>query len=243
MRFEAIYSSSKSNLYIVTAGNGKRLLIECGCTPKQFQKAVGYKLDGIVGCLVTHCHDDHSHCIEFVLDSEIDVYASLGTFEALGVVHRKAHVIRDKERFVIDKTFEVFPFDEIHDVAEPLGFKIKEISSKEELLFATDTMLIKPRFGVEFSIICLGCNYDGEILSEMVDSGDINEFVAKRINDNHLSVYATLDYLRRCCCLDKCHEIWLLHMSGSNIDKEKTRAEVETELCVPTYVAGGKEKT
>ena len=241
MRFEAIYSSSKSNLYIVTAGNGKRLLIECGCTPKQFQKAVGYKLDGIVGCLLSHEHADHSKAVEFVLDCEIDVYASAGTFEHLGVVHRRAIAIDDRSTFIMADTFDVFSFALCHDVPI-LGFIVHDRSSKECLFFITDTLMVKQKFGIAFNIIAICCNYDNDILQKQVDAKDINETFAKRLLDNHMEKETTKRYLRDCCCLDKCHEIWLLHMSGSNIDKEKTRAEVEKEFFVKTYVAGGKGK-
>lgn len=49
-------SSSKGNLYEVTANNGERLLIDPGLQWKQIQKALDYDLSNIVGACITHEH-------------------------------------------------------------------------------------------------------------------------------------------------------------------------------------------
>lgn len=236
MRLHSFYSSSKANLYAVEAANGQRLLIECGVTPKQLLKALGYKLDNVVGCLVTHEHQDHAKSIEYLMDNGIDVYASYGTFDSLGIDPvdvRKANVITDKHGFFIDD-FHVFSFEVEHDAIEPLGFVISVDS--EHLLFVTDTFMVKQRFGLAFNIIAICCNYDKEILQARVDSGDINETYAKRLLVSHMEKQTTKKYIKNCCCLDKCVEIHLLHMSGLNADKEAIRLEFEKEFMVKTYV-------
>jgi phosphoribosyl 1,2-cyclic phosphodiesterase len=236
MIFQSFYSSSASNLYVVTAANGKRLLIECGCRWKQLLKAIAYKLDNIAGCCITHSHLDHSRAIEDVLDNGIDVFASHGTLEALGVVHRRAFRLQDKDTCIVSDDFKVFPFAVSHDAAEPLGFIVK--SDGESLLFVTDTNLVKPRFACAFNTIAICCNYDGELLKKRVENKDINETFAKRLLDSHMEWHTTKSYIRDCCNLDKCTEIHLLHMSGSNIDKEKIRAEFEKEFMIKTMIAG-----
>lgn len=238
MKFDSYYSSSSGNLYCVTAGNGKRLLIDPGVTWKKVQKALSYDLTNIAGCLISHEHKDHSKAVEDVLMSEIDVYASKGTFDALGVEHRKAHIIRDKESFNIDDTFNVFPFALQHDAAETLGFVIMDRIYKEDMLFVTDTCVIKQWFGLAFSIIAICCNYDGRLLRDRVDNGDCNEVLAKRLLDSHMEWHVTKTYIAESCCLDKCTEIHLLHMSLSNIDKEAVRAEFENEFMTKTFIAG-----
>ena len=240
MRFKAHYSSSTGNLYEVIAANNKRLLIDPGVTWKKLQKALSYDLSNIVGCLVTHEHKDHSKAVEDVLTAQIDVYSSFGTFVELFVEHRNAHVIRGKQPFTIADTFDVFPFDVFHDAVEPLGFVIKDRVSNEYMLFVTDTSVIKQRFGIAFSIIAICCSYDGAVLREREASGDCNRDLAKRLLTSHMERRVTEAYIKECCCLDKCTEIHLLHMSGNNIDKEKTRAEFEKEFMTTTYVAGGR---
>jgi len=238
MKFESFYSSSMGNLYCVTAANGKRLLIECGCTWKKLQKALNHDLSDIVGCLLTHEHKDHSKCVEDVLENGIDVYASAGTFDALGVVHRKALRIYDMERFTIDDMFMIFPFPVNHDANEPLGFIVVENGSLESLLFVTDTSHIKQKFGLAFSIIALCCNYDGDLLRKREEAGEINTEFAKRLLTSHMERGVTKKYIADSCNLSKCTEIHLLHMSGDNIAQEAVRAEFENEFIVKTHIAG-----
>jgi len=238
MQFKAHYSSSTGNLYEVVASNGKRLLIDPGVTWKKRVKALSHDLSNIAGALVTHEHKDHSKAVEDVLLAEIDVYASAGTFEALGVVHRKAHVIEDRGPFIIANTFDVFPFDVDHDAGEPLGFVVHDRSSKQCLLFVTDTRSIKPKFGLAFSIIAICCSYDGAVLRELEATGKIDPSLAKRLLTSHMEKETTKAYIRDHCCTDKLTEIYLLHMSGGNIDQETTRAEFEDEFFTKTIIAG-----
>ena len=265
MKFESIYSSSRANLYVVTASNGSRLLIECGCTWTKLRKALNNDLSNIAGCLLSHEHEDHSRAIEDVMENGIDVFASAGTFEALSIEHRRAYVVQGKERFFVGangytdikwktsifeifpfirwKTsiFEIFPFDvnhhhELSPCVEPLGFKIIDLTCGEEILFATDTRSIVPRFAAEFSIIAICCNYDGDLLREREASGDINTELAKRLPYCHMEYHETKRYLSNYCNLDKCTEIHLLHLSKDNIDAESTRAEFERELFIKTVI-------
>jgi len=238
MRLKAHYSSSASNLYEVTASNGRRILIECGCTWKQLQKALDYKLDKIDGCLVSHQHLDHSKCIEDVMLAGIPIYSSLSTFEALGVAEdRHANIVGDKDRFEVGDTFEVFSFALFHDVP-CLGFIVHDKSSDENLLFVTDTSHIKQRFGIAFDIIAICCGYDGAVLAKRQETGDINEALAIRLLTAHMERNVTKRYIAECCCLDKCTEIYLLHMSGGNISQEATRQEFEDEFLRTTHIAG-----
>lgn len=250
MKFESFYSSSSANFYVVTAANGKRLLIECGCTWKKLLKALDYKLENVVGCLLTHEHQDHAKAVEDVLEAGIDVFASAGTFKALGVEHRKATCIANLDNFYIQSEFRILPFDVHHDAAEPLGFIVHDRSSNEALLFVTDTSHIEPRFAREFNIIAICCSYDGELLAKLEAGDKINTELAKRLLESHMSKETTKHYLggyyedtetnekMKICNLGKCTEIHLLHMSGSNIDKEKIRAEIEDEFFIKTLIAG-----
>ena len=234
MKFKAYYSSSMGNLYCVTAANGRRLLVECGVTWAKLQKALNHKLGNITGCLLSHSHADHSKSVEDVMTAGIDVYSSLPTFEALGVAeNRKANIVGDKDRFAIGDTFEVFSFVLHHDVPI-LGFIVH--ADGEDLLFITDTMMVKQRFGLAFSIVVICCSYDVAVLREREATGDIDPSLAKRLLLSHMEQETTKLYLRESCCMDKCTEIFLLHMSKSNIDQERTRAEFEKLFFCKTFI-------
>lgn len=242
MRFQKYYSSSHGNLYAVAAANGKRLLIDPGVTWPRLQKALSYELANIIGCLVSHEHKDHSKAVERVIYAGIDVYASEGTLKAVEPslhLHRRAHVIRDREQFKAGEIFEIFPFAVHHDAVEPLGFIVHErcigTNGGENLLFVTDTSHITQRFGTAFNIIAICCGYDKEVLKARVDSGDINEIFAKRLLTSHMERSVTLRYITEFCCLDKCREIHLLHASRDNIPIKTVRKELEDTTFITTY--------
>lgn len=251
MKFESFYSSSKSNFYVVTATNGKKLLIECGCSWKQLIKAIKYEkgLKNVVGCLLSHEHNDHSNCIEKVMQNGIDVYSGYGTFDSLGidsVDEHRAKVVYDCDRFKIGDTFEVFSFElwadkektaYAHDV--PIfGYIIFDMPQDECMLFVTDASVIVPNFGEAFSIISICCNYDGEILHALEEAGKINTELAKRLLTSHMEKQVAMDYIDKYCNIKKCTEIHLLHMSPSNIKAERVRKEFEAEFMVKTLIAG-----
>lgn len=241
MEFRSFYSSSRSNLYCITAANGKRLLIECGVRWAKLQKALDYDLRGIEGCLVSHEHADHSRCARDVVEAGIDLYASRGTLELLGLLgHRRSHVVSDRDLYgigIVD-TFAVFPFALHHDSPEPFGFIINDLTGGEQLFFATDTSHITQRFCSPFAIICINVNYDRDVLRERVERGDINESLAKRLLTSHTEWRVALRYVKEFCNLDHCREIHLLHMSADNVDKETVRQTFERELGIKTFIAG-----
>lgn len=238
MKFRQYYSSSKANLYTVTAGNGKRLLIECGTRWRDWQKALNYDLSGIVGCLLTHEHKDHSRAVKDVMKAGFDVFASGGTFDALSIKTDARHAKRIVDRTLIRfaRDFGVLAFTTNHDAAEPMGFVVHEIANKEYLLFVTDTSHITQRFRVPLTIVAIECAYDKDVLQERVDTGDINESLAKRLLTSHLEKQVAMRYLTEFCDLSKCREIHLLHLSGGNIDKERTRKEFEDRFFIQTTV-------
>ncbi len=236
MIFTQLYSSSAGNLYIITASNGKRLMIECGVVWSKLQKALNYDLKDIVGCLVSHEHLDHSKAIREVMQAGIDVFASAGTFGTQWTSGRRAKVIKDFDVIELSDTFKVRAFATNHDAAEPLGFIIK--CDDEYLLFATDTRSITQRFPWPFSIIALGVSYDKDILQKRVDAGTINKEVAKRLLTSHMERREAMRYLDEFVNLSKCQQIHLLHMSGDNTNKERVRTEFEKRFFIETLKDG-----
>jgi len=235
MKFKQYYSSSSGNLYTVTAGNGKRLLIECGVTWPKIQAALEYNLEGIEACLLTHEHKDHSKGIEGVMKSGIDVWSSQETFEALGIAGTNRRALYTSQNHINPSLdgFNFKSFKSHHDAVAPLLFTIG-CCCPDAMLFATDTSHIKQKFNTPFSIIAIECSYDRYILQERVDTGSINESLAKRLLTSHMEKEATIRYLEDSCDLSKCREIHLLHMSTDNIEAEATRQEIEDKFMIKT---------
>lgn len=237
MIFQQYYSSSRANLYTVTATNGRRLLLECGVRWPLLQKALSYDLSNIDGCLLTHEHADHSKAVKEVMRAGIDVYSSAGTFGALGIEKNRRAKAIPAYAGITNKFFDSYAFPIIHDAAEPFGYIVREVSTNEYLLFVPDSGFIKQRFNIPFTIIALECSYDIKILEHRVDTNDINETLAKRLLNSHAEKQTTMNYLAEFCDLSKCQSIHLLHLSRGNIDAEKTRKEVEDKFFIKTVIA------
>ena len=238
MQFTPLFSSSKGNAYVVTANNGKRLLVECGVSWPLLQKALGYDLTGIEGCLLSHEHEDHSKAIHDAMKAGIDVYASKGTLEACGVsMERRAIPVYAKKRMVselLTEDFSVLCFDSYHDAMEPYLYAIN--CDHEWLLFCTDTSHIRQKFSMAFDIIAIECSYNEPYLRKREEEGTINTELAKRLLESHMSESNCLSYLQNFCNLDKCREIHLLHMSADNLNKDRIKREFEKKLFIEIKV-------
>ena len=179
---------------------------------------------------------DHAKAARDVMKAGIDVYASEGTFTAIEEslsLSRRARVVEDKAIQQIGNFF-VFPYSIIHDAAEPLGYVIHE--SDDWLLFCPDSGYIKQRFTIAFTIIAIECSYDIKILERRVDTGDINETLAKRLLTSHAEKQTTMNYISEYCDTSKLQEIHLLHTSGDNLDKKATKKEFEQRFFVETII-------
>ena len=240
MRFKQHYSGSAGNLYEVTARNGKRLLIDPGVSIKMIKKALKFDLTNIEGCLVSHEHKDHCKALRDIKYAGINCYGLRSTLlNTLGYMDRRAIEIRYFETVKLD-TFHIMPFKTNHDV-DSCGFVIR--AGGEYLLFATDTSHLEYELKVNgeripFSIICIECSYDMEILEKNVEEEKINEALASRLLLSHMEKAQTMKYIKEWCDLSKCYEINLLHLSGLNIDKSKIVAEFEREFMITTKIVG-----
>lgn len=241
MKFEQLHSSSSGNAYVVTAANGKRLLIECGVAWPLLQKALDYDLSGIEGCLLSHEHKDHSKAVKDVMKAGINVYSSRGTFEACGVLgDRRAVMVSEKMNYYIGTSraggFYVAPYNINHDALEPFMYIVG--GDGEHLLFATDTPFIKQKFKVPFDIIAIECSYNEPYLRKRVDEGTIDKELAKRLLKSHMEESTCLSYLQNCCDLSKCHSIHLLHMSHDNINLDRIKKEFKAKLFIEVITVG-----
>lgn len=229
-----IASSSKGNAYRISDGQTS-LLLECGVPVREIQKAIGFKLSQIDGCLVSHEHMDHAKAAKELMKKGIEVYSSAGTFEALGLIDQhRANSIKALQQFSI-KTFKILAFDVQHDAKEPLGFLIESMITEERLLFFTDTYYLKYTFE-RLSIIMAECNYSTEIINRNVSEGSISDVHKKRVIRSHMSIETLLEFIKA-SDTSQLKKIYLLHMSdgNSNADEFKRKVQeitgVEVEVC------------
>lgn len=247
MRFIQHYSSSKGNLYEIVAANGKRLLLDPGVPWQKLLKAIDFNLRDIEACLISHAHADHCKAVEEVMQAGIDCYASEGTWKAISPSYsyyiRKVHKLKPGWTIPVKMSFSFYPFELQHDAPEPFGFVIYERQTQEYLLFCPDTSFIREKFEFPFSIVAVECSFDGEELARLVEAGEINEALARRLLNSHTAKQTLLDYLKTKINLDKCREIHLLHLSGDKIDKGQTAKEIEQATFIETKVKGVNKGT
>ena len=210
MKFESFASSSAGNAYAVS-DEQTTLLLECGLTYKKLQKAVGFDLSKFDACLVTHCHADHSKCVNDLIKRGMPVYMSYGTAEKLGV--ESVEIIESMQQFNVG-SLDCIPFAVFHDAAEPLGFLIKSRIDGDVLAFATDTVNLRYKFP-GLNILAIEANYDRKILDRCEK---LPEKVRHRITNSHMEIETLCDYLRS-LDLSECREIHLLHLSDAMSDE------------------------
>lgn len=227
--FEPIASGSSGNASLLKGG-GVSLLIDAGLTAKELQRH-GITITGLEACLITHEHGDHSKGVKSLVTKGLDVYASLGTIDALGIKSHRLHPIKAGEQFKI-ADITVLPFEVHHDASEPLGFLIAH--GEDKLLFVTDTGYLGYRFR-DLTHICIEANYSREILMNNVGRDDLAPTVGKRTIKNHLSIEQVLQTIRA-CNLDKLKEVYLMHLSNGNSDEGLFKYSVQALTGMPVKV-------
>jgi phosphoribosyl 1,2-cyclic phosphodiesterase len=232
MDIQIIASGSKGNCYIISDGRTS-LMLECGISYRDIQKALNFNLKGISACLISHEHKDHSRAAEDILKRGILIYTSRGTIKALGVENYLLRPIENKKVFSVG-SFDIMPFDLRHDCAEPFGYLIKSNITAEKLVFITDTFYCPYKFK-GLTHIMIECNYiDG--LTE-----GTNTELLKRLYKSHMSLEACLDFFKA-NDLSKVKEIILLHLSDARSDEKKILEAVQKETGKYVRVAGSKIK-
>lgn len=222
MEFISLASSSKGNAYVVEdKESGERLLIECGVPYKKLKLLLNHDFTGIVGCLVTHEHNDHARAASSLLRDGIDVYTSYGTAAALKNGDL-ASIIAEGDQFCVGG-FEVLAFRTFHDANEPLGFLVRR--GDDTLMFATDTVNINV-YADGVTIYALEANYDRYILEE---NEHIIDKVKARTTRSHMEIRTLLGYIKK-CDMSKCRAVHLLHLSAA-CSHEKRFVEWVSELC------------
>lgn len=162
----------------------------------------------------------------------VDVYASAGTFNALGLLGHRRRDVKAHGVFTVG-SWRVMPFDTVHDAEEPLGFLLASPAGK--CLFLTDTAYSPYRFQ-GLTHIFVECNHSIEILRERVAEEGLNLQRKKRLMGSHLSL-EQVQKLLAANDLSQVQEIQLLHLSDDNSDEELFRRAIQAQTGKPVYVA------
>lgn len=231
IQVRVLASSSAGNAYWISDGQTP-LLIECGIRFKELQERLRFGVASLGACLLSHEHADHSRAARDVLRAGVDLYATQGTIDALGLEGHRLRPIRAREQVRIG-SWTVLPFEAVHDAAQPVGFLLASRSGK--VLYVTDTAYCKYRFR-GLTHVMVEANWAPELLRRNVEAGLVDAALRTRIVRNHMSIQRTIDLLRA-NDLSQVREIWLLHLSDQNSDEELFRRRVREASGKPVYVA------
>lgn len=230
MTLKIVGSSSSGNCYILE-NDKEALIIELGVRFEEVKKAVQYNLQKIVGCIVTHEHGDHAKYMGAAASSGLNVYATHGTIEAVGIKNHRLISIEEMKRFEIGN-FKILPFSVKHDAAQPVGFIIQH-EETGNVLFITDTWYVPHRFDNIHNIL-IEANYDQDIINQKLKSD--KRFLRDRVIQSHMSIDTCIGLLQA-NDMSKVNNIVLIHLSESNSNENTFRSKVAQATGKEVFIA------
>ncbi|WP_035293811.1 MBL fold metallo-hydrolase [Clostridium sp. KNHs214] len=228
---KVLASGSKGNCYIIQTGEEK-LLLECGIGYKEILKGLNYSIKGVVGCLITHVHNDHCKSFKKVFEGFPKVCAPLEVLEKFKCKDLHKSVLMQNLDKVKLGEFTIMPFKAEHTNSdatecECLGYLIHH-PKLGKIVFATDTYYLKYKFK-NVDHILIECNYSEKYMEDL-------ELYQARTFKSHMSL-ETLKETLKTWDLSKTKTITLIHLSENNGNPEGFKKEIEALTGIPTYVA------
>lgn len=223
MKIHVLGSNSSGNGYVFEADN-TALVVECGVRLKKAIWSLNFDILKIAGGIVSHCHSDHAGFLDeyinrFPVANNINRH-----FNSIQIVHRRSIHIGE---------WTILPLKLEHDV-ECYGFIInhKECGN---IFFATDTNSIPYKLK-GLNHVLIEANYTQEELDKKQSHQQIHHFLAKRIENSHLSFEKTVEWLD---VIDKSElkTITMIHLSNSNSDSRRYISEIKSLTGIETNIA------
>lgn len=250
MDIRILASGSTGNCYLISDGAAS-LLLDAGISIKRIRAGCDFRLTQVSGCLVTHCHGDHSKAVKDLLAASVPVYMPEQEIAAAGFpAHHRLHPLKGRsiginaappqtlsyDVFEVG-TFAVRPFQTFHDTPEPVGYFIASGNPEtvETLLYFTDTYYLQGRFR-NLNYIIGECNYDSETMWEKVRSGETPAARAKRLFSTHMNLDHFLDFLKSVENPETIRQIYICHMSEDHGNEAAIREAVQRLTGAEVYV-------
>ena len=230
MVLKVIGSSSKGNCYILESSS-EALILEAGCKLLEVKKALQWQLSKVVGCAITHEHNDHAGYAEEFSKAGIKLLALEAVKQAKGI-ERNICCIELGKAYMMG-SFKLQPFKAEHDVP-CVGYMISHCELGK-MVFFTDTFACRYRFkGVTTYMI--EANYSDEILEANIDAGKIPNMLRNRLMTSHMEIGNTIGFLKT-SDLSQTHNIILVHLSAGNSNPDDFVEQVKWATGLPTTIA------
>ena len=233
MYLTCLCSGSKGNCYLLQSGK-ETLVIEAGISFAKVKQALNFSLQGVVGCLITHRHKDHSKSIKDFMSAGIKVLALEDVFHSQNIDPSSyyAKILNPMKGYRLGG-FKIFTLAAYHD-APCLAYLI-EHQDLGKLLFATDTMMLEYKIsGLQH--IMIEANYADEVLGESIERGYTAAAMKSRLMTTHMELGTIKGFIKD-NDLSSVSEIILLHLSSTNSDPEEFRKAISRSSGKPVYVA------
>lgn len=235
IRTEIFGSGSSGNGYLID-GYGSQLMIEAGISYNLVAPSLKFKLNHIDGMFITHEHGDHSKYIKQYLErTSFPIFMTRGTAKALKLMPSyRVQIIQCFDPIKVgDWTVTAFPV--AHDAAEPVGYVFDNNTSKERLIYVTDTYFVKYHFN-HVNQMLVEMNYAQDIAVENDVEGRLNHHLHDRIITSHFEMQNSLEFIEANMS-DSLQLITLIHVSSTNGDPERFKKAVQELTGVPVKIA------
>jgi phosphoribosyl 1,2-cyclic phosphodiesterase len=234
MKFITLGSSSAGNGYLLRASDGETLIIEAGVKLMDVKKALNFDLSDVIGCIVSHSHNDHSGHIEEYQRAGINCYMNDATRQSKFGEHLfyNVNILKEKTIYEIG-SFKVQPISLKHDVPN-FGYLINHMESGL-FCFITDTHYCPYKFPGMNNIL-VECNYSDAILERNIQNGKANMYVRNRVIKSHMELDTTIGFLRA-NDLSRVNNIVLLHLSDGNSDSAGFKKQIAELTGKSVFVA------
>ncbi len=231
MVLKVLGSSSSGNCYILE-NKQEALIIEAGVKFIDVKKALDFDIRKVVGCLITHQHNDHAKYIKNMVDSGFLTLALPEVWTAKGVSDSRALCIESGKGYRFGG-FKVLPFTACHDVP-CVGYLI-EHKETGRIMFLTDSCMCEYVFP-GLNHVMIECNYSDEKLIEAINAGRTLPSQRDRLMTSHMELDTCKEFLRA-NDLSKVSNIILLHLSDNNSDEGRFVKEIERLTGKMVYAA------
>ena len=217
LRIQSLASGSSGNAYLLQSGTSL-ILIDCGIGIRQIQAGLlawGAELTDLSAVVITHEHSDHVRALEPILRRGIQVHATRGTAQALGLAETRVNCLSYMDEYAVGD-ISLTPVPTSHDAAEPCGLLISAGAATIGLF--TDMGVISDgiaEMAQTCELLILESNHDVEMLRR----GPYPQFLKQRVSGKfgHLSNDQAGAFLREVSSgtLGP-RDVWLAHLSGTN---------------------------
>lgn len=208
-------SGSSGNNYILTTNNGRKLLLDLGCSFIDIKKSLNFDLLSIDGCLVTHNHSDHCKSVK--------------EFEKTGIKVWKPYLdIENKIQTKRFGNFKVTCMPVPHDDTECRAFLIE--CDGEKLLYATDLEYLPYNLQAQkINHLLIECNYIPEMVE---DAADNRSHVIK----GHCSLDTSIGIINA-NKTDSLKNVIFCHLSDKNCDADKVIEKAKESFKKSIWIA------